>query len=90
MRQHVAPAVSARLAASLAVALLASPALAGDAAAIDALGFSADGRYFAYEELRRYLGKLAEPDGELRERGEAIRRRPRRTRPRLRGAATTR
>lgn len=50
MRQHVAPAVSARLAASLAVALLASPALAGDAAAIDALGFSADGRYFAYEE----------------------------------------
>jgi predicted transcriptional regulator len=41
--------------------------------------FRINPRYFAYEELRRYLGKLAEPDGELRERAEAIRRRPRRT-----------
>lgn len=36
--------------ALLAVNLLAAPAYAGDAAAIDPIGFSADGRYFAYEE----------------------------------------
>lgn len=50
MRRNVVPAASARLAASLGFALLAAPALAGDAAAIDPIGFSADGRYFAYEE----------------------------------------
>jgi len=50
MRQHVVPAASVRLAASLGLILLASPALAGDAAALDPIGFSADGRYFAYEE----------------------------------------
>ncbi|MBN9309201.1 DUF2259 domain-containing protein [Devosia sp.] len=50
MTRHVVQAASARLAASLGLALLASPALAGDAAAIDPIGFSADGRYFAYEE----------------------------------------
>lgn len=50
MRQHVVSAASARLAASLGLILLASPAFAGDAAAIDPIGFSADGRYFAYEE----------------------------------------
>lgn len=50
MKRNVVPAASARLAASLGFALLASPALAGDAAAIDPIGFSGDGRYFAYEE----------------------------------------
>jgi len=35
--------------------------------------------YFARTELRGYLGKLAEADGELRQRAEALRRRPRRT-----------
>ena len=51
MTRHAVPAASARLAASLGLAvLLASPALAGDAAAIDPIGFSGDGRYFAYEE----------------------------------------
>lgn len=50
MKRNVVPAASARLAASLGLLLLASPALAGDAAAIDPIGFSADGRYFAYEE----------------------------------------
>ncbi len=41
--------------------------------------FRINPRYFAYEELRRYLAKIAEPDEELRERADAIRRRPRRT-----------
>ena len=50
MKRNVVPAASARLAASLGFAILASPALAGDAAAIDPIGFSGDGRYFAYEE----------------------------------------
>ena len=36
-------------------------------------------RYFAREELQRYLLKLAEPDRELRTRIGALRRRPRRT-----------
>jgi predicted secreted protein len=41
----------ARLGASLALcAALAGPALAGDRALIDYLGYSADGRYFAFEE----------------------------------------
>ena len=49
MRLNVVPAASARLAASL-ILLCAPPALAGDAAAFDPIGFSEDGRYFAYEE----------------------------------------
>jgi predicted secreted protein len=49
MRLNVVPAASARLAASLLV-LCAAPAFAGDAANFDPIGFSADGRYFAYEE----------------------------------------
>ena len=36
-------------------------------------------RYFAREELQRYLLKLAEPDRELQARIGALRRRPRRT-----------
>ncbi|HEV2517612.1 MAG TPA: DUF2259 domain-containing protein [Devosia sp.] len=50
MRLSVVQAVSVRLAASF-VALLAVPAFAGDAAQFAALGFSDDGRYFAYEEF---------------------------------------
>ncbi len=50
MRQSVVQAVSVRLAASL-LALVAVPAFAGDAANFAALGFSADGRYLAYEEF---------------------------------------
>ena len=49
MRLNVVPAVSALLAASLLL-LSAAPALAGDAANFDPIGFSEDGRYFAYEE----------------------------------------
>jgi predicted secreted protein len=49
MRRNVVPAASARLAASLLL-FSAAPALAGDAAAFDPIGFSEDGRYFAYEE----------------------------------------
>lgn len=48
MRLNVVPAASALLAASLFFA--AAPALAGDAANFDPIGFSADGRFFAYEE----------------------------------------
>jgi predicted secreted protein len=48
MRLNVVPAASALLAASLFV--LPAPALAGDAANFDPIGFSEDGRYFAYEE----------------------------------------
>lgn len=52
MRQSVVPAASARLAASFGfLALLATSALAGDAANFAPLGFSADGRYFGYEEF---------------------------------------
>ena len=52
MRPSVVKAVSVRLAVSLGfVALAAAPALAGDAANFAALGFSADGRYFGYEEF---------------------------------------
>jgi DNA-binding transcriptional ArsR family regulator len=36
-------------------------------------------RYFAREELERYLSRLAEPEEDLRRRISAIRRRPRRT-----------
>jgi len=39
--------------------------------------------YFASEELRRYLSRLAEPEDDLRERISSIRRRPRRTGKRL-------
>lgn len=47
MRRLAVRAASALLAASL----LAGPALAGDAASFNPLGFSADGRYFAFEEF---------------------------------------
>lgn len=50
MRQSVVQAVSVRLAASF-LALFAAPAFAGDAANFTPLGFSADGRYFGYEEF---------------------------------------
>lgn len=40
-------------------------------------------RYFAYEELRRYLERLTQPEGELRERAAALRRRPRKAGKRL-------
>ncbi len=49
MRLNVVPAASALLAASLLL-LSAAPAMAGDAANFDPIGFSEDGRYFAYEE----------------------------------------
>jgi len=49
MRLNVVPAASALLAASLTLFSVA-PALAGDAAQFDPIGFSEDGRYFAYEE----------------------------------------
>lgn len=49
MRLNVVPAASALLAASLLL-LSAAPAQAGDAANFDPIGFSEDGRYFAYEE----------------------------------------
>lgn len=50
MRPSVVKAASVRLAASV-LALMAAPAFAGDAANFAALGFSADGRYFGYEEF---------------------------------------
>ncbi|MEQ1769340.1 MAG: DUF2259 domain-containing protein [Devosia sp.] len=52
MRPIADPAVLARLAASAVLALcaLASPALAGDRALFNAIGYSEDGRYFAFEE----------------------------------------
>jgi len=49
MRLNVVPAASALLAASLTL-FSTAPALAGDAAQFDPIGFSEDGRYFAYEE----------------------------------------
>lgn len=49
MRRNAAPAVSALLAASL-LSLSAAPALAGDAALADFIGFSEDGQTFAFEE----------------------------------------
>jgi predicted secreted protein len=52
MTRHVARGGMVRLAASAAFcALLASPVLAGDRALIDLLGYSEDGRYFAFEEF---------------------------------------
>lgn len=50
MRPSVVKAASVRLAASV-LALMAAPAFAGDAANFAPLGFSADGRYFGYEEF---------------------------------------
>jgi DNA-binding transcriptional ArsR family regulator len=40
-------------------------------------------RYFAYDELRRYLDRLTEAEAELRERAGRLRRRPRKTGKRL-------
>lgn len=53
MKQHADPAVLARQAASLFgfLALAISPALAGDRALIDVIGFSPDAKYFAFEEF---------------------------------------
>lgn len=42
---------AALLLAGAALALLAAPAIAGDRALFDPIGFSADGRYFAFEEF---------------------------------------
>ena len=36
-------------------------------------------RYFARDELQRYLSRLAEPERDLRQRAAGLRRRPRRT-----------
>jgi hypothetical protein len=41
--------------------------------------FRLNPRYFAYEDLRRYLLRLAEPELELKKRVENLRRRPRRS-----------
>ncbi len=41
--------------------------------------FRLNPRYFAAEDLRRYLRRLTEPEDELRERVARLRRRPRRT-----------
>jgi DNA-binding transcriptional ArsR family regulator len=41
--------------------------------------FRFDPRYFAYDELQRFLLRLTEPEFELRTRVAALRRRPRRT-----------
>jgi predicted secreted protein len=52
MIRHVAKRGTARLAVSGAlVTLMAVPAIAGDRALIGFLGFSEDGRYFAFEEF---------------------------------------
>ena len=52
MTRNVVPQVSARLAASFAgLMMLSVPALAGDRALIDFIGFSEDGQYFAFEEF---------------------------------------
>lgn len=52
MTPHADQAASVRRAASLVVvaAMLTTPALAGDRALIEYLGYSPDGRYFAFEE----------------------------------------
>lgn len=54
MTRNAAALVSARrgvASAALSLALLATPALAGDRALIDFIGFSDDSRYFAFEEF---------------------------------------
>jgi predicted secreted protein len=51
MRQNAVPAALARLGASLALLLfMLVPALAGDRALSDFIGYSEDGQYFAFEE----------------------------------------
>ncbi len=52
MKPNAVSGATARLAASLAVlvATMAHPALAGDRALFEVLGYSDDGRYFAFEE----------------------------------------
>lgn len=52
MQRNVVLAASARLAASLFVLLAGTgTGIAGDAAKLDVIGFSPDGRYFAFEEF---------------------------------------
>ncbi len=52
MKRNAVQVGSVRLAASLvAAAMLAAPAQAGDRALIDFIGYSEDGRYFAFEEF---------------------------------------
>lgn len=52
MKPNVARADMARLGASLvAVLALAAPAMAGDRALVDIIGYSEDARYFAFEEF---------------------------------------
>ena len=53
MKRNAVRADMARLVVSLlgAIALLIGPALAGDRAQIDPIGYSADGSYFAFEEF---------------------------------------
>lgn len=52
MKRIAVKAATARLAASLSIlAALVAPAFAGEAASFNALGFSGDGRYFAFEEF---------------------------------------
>lgn len=41
--------------------------------------YALDGRYFARDELERYLRRLVEAEHDLKRRVDAIRRRPRRT-----------
>ena len=41
--------------------------------------FRVNPRYFAYDDLQRYLLRLTEPEDDLRERIATVRRRPRRT-----------
>ena len=41
--------------------------------------FRLNPRYFALEDLRRYLSRLTEPEDDLRDRIAGLRRRPRRT-----------
>jgi len=41
--------------------------------------FAINRRYFAYEDLQRYLLKLTEPEDDLKDRIATVRRRPRRT-----------
>jgi sugar-specific transcriptional regulator TrmB len=41
--------------------------------------FRLDPRYFAYDDLQRFLLRLGEPETELKARVSALRRRPRRT-----------
>jgi hypothetical protein len=41
--------------------------------------FRVDPRYFAYDELQRYLLSLSNPEKDLRRRVATLRRRPRRT-----------